>query len=98
MMCIITAHNIHVLKGFLFVFMAQLHLTWASYDLFVYDFRYDFQASQVGLNYDVCVHILFDHHVISLGDKPGQHLQRPCGDRTETAQSSRSDRIIFTTT
>ena len=42
----------------------------------------------MALCYDVCVYILYDHPVISFGDRTGQSLQRPCGDRTETAQSS----------
>ena len=42
----------------------------------------------MALSYDVCVYILYDHPAISFGDRTGQFLQRPCGDRTETAQSS----------
>ena len=40
------------------------------------------------LSYDVCVYILYDNSAISLGARTGQSLQRPCLDRTETAQSS----------
>ena len=37
----------------------------------------------------ICVYILCDHPAISLGDRPVQSLQRPCGgDHMETAQSS----------
>ena len=36
-------------------------------------------------SYDICVYIAYDHCVISFDDKPDKFLQRPCGDRTETA-------------
>ena len=48
-------------------------------------------------SYDVCVYIVNDHCVISFGDRPGQTLQIPCGDRMETAQSSCSHCVIFAT-
>ena len=48
----------------------------------------------MALSYDVCVYI--HHPAISFSDRLGQSLQRPCGDRTETAHSSCSHRIIFT--
>ena len=41
----------------------------------------------------MCVEILYDHVAISFGDRPGQSLQRPSGDRTETAQSSCSHHL-----
>ena len=48
-------------------------------------------------SYDVFVYILYDHPVISFGDRTEQSLQRPCRDRTETAISSCSHPVIFTT-
>ena len=42
----------------------------------------------MALSYDICVLILYDHPVVSFGDRLGQSLQRPCGDRRETSQSS----------
>ena len=75
--------------------MPRLHLPRSSYDLFVYDFPYDFFGI---VSYDVCVYIAriaYDHLTISFGGKLGQTLQRPCGYRTTTA--SYNHRVIFTT-
>ena len=47
-----------------------------------------FQAWYVALGYDVCVHILYIHPVISFGDKKGQFLRRLYGN---------SHPLIFTT-
>ena len=76
--------------------MPQLYLLRASYDLFVYDFRYDFSGI-VGVSKLRRMYILYDHPAISFRDRPGQPLQRPCRNRTEAAQSSCSHRVIFTT-
>ena len=43
---------------------------------------------ELPLSYDVCVYILYNNPAISLGDRTGQSLQRPCWDCMETAQSS----------
>ena len=51
-------------------------------------------------SYDVCVYkkkIVYDHHGISFGDRPGQTLQRPYVDSMKTAQSSCSHGEIFMT-
>ena len=42
----------------------------------------------MALSYDICVEILYDHPVVSFGDRLGQSLQRPCSDHREAAQSS----------
>ena len=54
--------------------MPRLHLPRSSYDLFVYDFPYDFLASWAAISYDVCVYIAYDHLTISIGDKLEQNL------------------------
>ena len=50
----------------------------------------------MALCYDVCVYILYYHRAISFGNRPGQSLQIPCVDRTETTQPFCSHRVIFT--
>ena len=62
--------------------MPRLHLPRSSYDLFVYDFLYDFFGIE---GYDVCVYISYDHLTISLGDKLGQNI-------TETLRISYDNR------
>ena len=48
-------------------------------------------------SYEVCVYIVNDHLAISFSDRTGQILQRPCGDRMKTTQSSCSNCVIITT-
>ena len=47
--------------------MPRLHLLRSSYDLFVYDFLYDFFGIVGAISYDVCVYIAYDHLTISSG-------------------------------
>ena len=42
----------------------------------------------MALSYDICVYILYNHPVISFGDRRGQSLHRPWVDHMVTAQSS----------
>ena len=75
----------------------QLHLPRASYDLFVYDFRYNFSGIVGGSKLRcMCLHSLrspFDF----FRRQNGQSLKRHWGDCAEIAQSSCSHRVIFTT-
>ena len=54
--------------------MPQLHLPRSLHDLFVYEFPYDFLASQGAISYYVRVYTAYDHLAISFGDKLGQTL------------------------
>ena len=78
--------------------LPRLHLPRSSYDLFVYDFPYDFFSIVDGYKLRrMCVYIAYDHLTISFGDKLGQILQRPCRYRMTTARLSCNHRVIFTT-
>ena len=68
--------------------MPRLYLPRSSYDLFVYDFLYDFSASWVAIRHDVCVYIAYDHLTISFGDKLGKNL-------TETLLMSYDNRKVI---
>ena len=46
----------------------------SSYDLFVYEFPYDFFGIVGGYKLRRCVYIAFDHLAISFGDILGQNL------------------------
>ena len=46
----------------------------SSYDLFVYEFLYDFFGIVGAISYDVCVYIANDHHTISFGDPLEQNF------------------------
>ena len=76
--------------------MPQLHLPWASYNLFVYDFSGIVDGYKLRC---MCLQkkIVCDHHGISFGNRPGQTLQRPYVDSTKTAQSSCSHGVICMT-
>ena len=45
--------------------MPGLHLPQAPYDLYVYDFTYDFQASWMATVYGAYDYIVYEHHAIS---------------------------------
>ena len=51
--------------------MPRLHLPRSSYDLLIYDFHFDFSASEAAISYDVCGYIAYDHLAIYFGDKLG---------------------------
>ena len=67
--------------------MPRLHLPRTSYYLFVCDFPYNFSGIVGGLKLDVCVYIVYDHHGISFGDRPGQKLTETMGRSYQTTQS-----------
>ena len=70
-------------------FMPRLHLPRSSYDLFVYDFPYDFfSALYAAISYDVCVYIAYNHLTIFFGVKLGQKL-------TETLRISYDTRKVI---
>ena len=79
------------------VLMPQLHLPWVSYDLFVFDFRYDFSGIVCGSN----LRRMYLHSLQS----PSHFFRRQTGavlsetfrDRKKTPQSSCSNCVIFTT-
>ena len=54
--------------------MPPLHLPWSSYDLFVYDFPYDFFGIVGGYRLRRMCYIAYDHLTISFGGKLGQNL------------------------
>ena len=69
----------------------RLYASRLSYDLFVYDFLYDFFGIVGGYMlqmYDVCVYIAYDHLTISFGDKLGQNF-------TETLRISYDNRTVI---
>ena len=77
--------------------MPRLHLLPSSYDLFVYDFPYDFFGIVGGYKLRrMCLHCLRSPYDF-FGDKLGQTLQRPCGYRTTTARLLYNHRVIFPT-
>ena len=77
--------------------MPRLHLLRSSYDLFVYDFPYDFFCIVGGYKLRcMCLHCLRSPYDF-FDDKLGQNLQRPCGYRTTTVRLSYNHRVIFTT-
>ena len=81
----------------IFLLMPRLHLLRSSYDLFVYDFPYDFFGIVGGYKLRrMCLYCLRSPYDF-FGDKLGQTLQRPCGYRTTTARLSYNHRVIFTT-
>ena len=57
-----------------------------TYDLFVYDFPYGFQASKVDAGYSVCVYILYGNRVVSTTNQC-KTVERPHGNRTVIVQS-----------
>ena len=73
--------------------MARLHLPRSSYDLFVYDFPYEFFGIVGGYMFTLLTITL---RCLSATNKD-KTLQRPCGHRTTTARLSGSHRDIFTT-
>ena len=62
-------------------------MTGISCDSFVYDIRYEFQASKLALIYDVCDYIYDNHPAISFGDRTGQSLH---GDLAEIVRKPHS--------
>ena len=74
--------------------MPHLHLPKASYNLFVYDFWYDFSGIVGGykLRFTLFTTTLW----FLLATDRDKTLQRPCGDCTETTRSSCSHHVIFT--
>ena len=72
--------------------MPRLHLPRSSYDLFVYDFLYDFSAA---ISYDVCVYIAYDHFTISFGAKVEQNFTETLRDTFVYISMSISKFCIF---
>ena len=79
--------------------MPRLHLLRSSYDLFVYDFPYDFFHIVGGYKLRrMCLHCLRSPYDF-FGGKLGQNLTETLriGYRTTTARLSYNHRVIFTT-
>ena len=69
--------------------MPRLHLPRSSYDLFVYDFPFDFFGIVGGYKLRrICVYIAYDHLTIFSGGKLGQNL-------TETLRISYDNRKVI---
>ena len=77
--------------------MPQLHLLRSSYDLFVYDFLYDFFGIVGGYKpRRMCLHCLRSPYDF-FGDKLGQNITETLRISYDNARLSYNQRVIFTT-